>query len=218
MQDGSIRSQEISQTEKTKESSVRPRLNASSSSRSTFCQKCKEIGHSAEFCAIGSSQASVIDSSGARSSREEIHKGSKLKDAIHAALLRKPEIHRRKRVDQFDELSTSSTDLSSEIASQEQSLILNKSKNVIAPEGTHEGQQAILGSSTSDSVHTTVNKMMHHTMSTTDSKFSLKVEDSEAVVPCGVKSTVKDFMGHSQATLPQLLKMPAIPEYDYIWQ
>ncbi|PON49500.1 Zinc finger, FYVE/PHD-type [Trema orientale] len=214
MQDGLARSQEIThQTEKIKESSVRPRLTVLTSSRSTFCQKCKEIGHSAEFCTIGSSQASGVDSSGPRSSREETRKGSKLKDALHAALLRKPEIHRRKRVDQFDDFSTSITDLNSEVAYQDQAVVLNKSKNTISPEGMREMPPAILGSSTTDSVHTAVSKMMHHAVPTIDSEFSIKVEDSEAVVPSVVRSTA-----HAQATSPQLLKMPTIPEYEYIWQ
>ncbi|XP_062119700.1 protein PARALOG OF AIPP2-like isoform X2 [Humulus lupulus] len=220
MEDGLTRSQDVTQqTEKLKESSaVRPRMTVSTSSKSTFCQKCKEIGHSAEFCTAGSSQASGIDSSGARSSREETHKGSKLKDAIQAALLRKPEIHRRKRVDQVDELLTPNTDLNSEIACQDQTIALNKPKNIIPPEGTHEMRQAVLGSSTSESMHTTVSKMMSPTVPATDSKLSCKVEDSEVVVPTVVKPMAKDFINHAQATSPQLLKMPTIPEYEYIWQ
>ncbi|XP_030501256.2 ASI1-immunoprecipitated protein 2 isoform X2 [Cannabis sativa] len=217
MEDGLTRSQDITQqTEKLKESAaVRPRPTITTSSKSTVCQKCKEIGHSAESCTGGSSQASGIDSSGARSSREETQKGSRLKDAIQAALLRKPAIHRRKRV---DELLTPNSDLNSEISSQDQTLSLNKPKNIIPPEGTYEMRQAVPVSTACDSIHTTASKMMHQTVPTPDSKFSCKVEDSEVVVPSVVKPMVKDFISYALATSPQLLKTPAIPEYEYIWQ
>lgn len=68
-------------------------MRSRSTSKSTFCQKCKEIGHSAESC---SSETPGVDSAIPRSIRED----SKLKEAIHAALLRKPEIQRKKKSDE----------------------------------------------------------------------------------------------------------------------
>ena len=210
MPDGLPRSLETTyQTEKLKESSTRPRPTVMSSSRSTFCQKCKEIGHSAEFCRSGSVEASGIDGSAvtARSSREETHRGSRLKEAIHAALLRKPEIQRRKRtVDKIDEISTLNTDLNPEIACHDQSLVSNKSNIILSAEGTNEGQQAIPRISTSDSIPVAASTAMQHVVPTPIGKSS------------AVKPTAKDFTNNGLATSPQLAKMSAIPEYEFIWR
>ncbi|XP_024020786.1 uncharacterized protein LOC21402590 isoform X4 [Morus notabilis] len=212
MQDGTRWQEIMHQTEKMKECSSRSRPTVTTSSRSTFCQKCKEIGHSADFCTISSSETSGIDASAARGSREETHRGSKLKDAIHAALLRKPEIQRKKRaLDQSDEFSTSSRDLSSEITCLDQAS--NKSKIISPSEVTHEEPQSTL-----DSMHTTINNTMQHTAFTTNAKFSSKTGDLDALVSSTVKPVVKDLINHALATSPQLLKMSAIPEYEYIWR
>lgn len=219
MQDGTRWQEIMHQTEKMKESSVRSRSTVSTSSRSTLCQKCKEIGHSAEFCTIGSSEASGIDASATRGSREETHRGSKLKDAIHAALQRKPEIQRKKRaLDQSDEFSTSSTDLNSEITCQDQPSVSNKSKTIVTSEGTHEEPEAVPGSSTLDSLHTTINNTMQQTVSTTNANVSSKMGDLETLVPSAVKPTAKDLVNHALPTSPQLPKMPAIPAYEYFWR
>ncbi|KAH7538460.1 hypothetical protein FEM48_Zijuj03G0201600 [Ziziphus jujuba var. spinosa] len=214
--DGLPRLQEtINQADKARESSVRPKPSAPVSPKGIFCQRCKEIGHAAELCTTGSPQASGNDALTARSSsREEMHRGSKLKDALYAAMLRKPEIYRNKRVlDQSDEFSPSNTDLNSEIACQDQVL-----KNNILHEGSQE-KKAITESSGSDScTHSTVNNMMQDALPMTDVVFSSKVGDLDAAVPSVGKPMVKDFLGHDSATLAFLSKISPIPEYEYIWQ
>ncbi|XWS65028.1 hypothetical protein CRYUN_Cryun05aG0055300 [Craigia yunnanensis] len=103
------------QSEKSRESSV------SRPSKSVPCVKCKEMGHTAEYCSV--SQASGADLSAPRTSREEInkaYKGNKFKAAIEAAIRLRPGICER--------------------TSQDPSLVSNKTKNMISVEATHEGQ------------------------------------------------------------------------------
>ncbi|KAK9994121.1 hypothetical protein SO802_023824 [Lithocarpus litseifolius] len=218
-QDGLPRSQETAnQYEKTRESStIRSRPTAISASKSVFCQKCKDSGHATEFCTIGTPQASGIDASAVRSSREESHEGNKLKAAIHAALLRRPEINRKKKVfDQPDELSTSSTDMNYELASQDQFLVSNKPKNIMSTEGSHE-RQAVLVSSTSDSCkHAVVNNSKQFTLPPTD-VFSSKVEDSDSAI-ISIGKHARELPSHTSTAMSSLLKTSAIPEYEYIWQ
>nr|XP_023874432.1 uncharacterized protein LOC111986766 isoform X4 [Quercus suber] len=218
-QDGLPQSQETAnQYEKTRESStIRSRPTAISASKSVFCQKCKDSGHATEFCTIGTPQASGIDASAVRSSREESHEGNKLKAAIHAALLRRPEINRKKKVfDQPDELSTSSTDMNYELASQDQFLVSNKPKNIMSTEGSHE-RQAVLGSSTSDSCkHAVVNNSKQFTLPPTD-VFSSKVDDSDSTI-ISIGKHARELPSHTSTAMSSLLKASAIPEYEYIWQ
>ncbi|XP_022718631.1 uncharacterized protein LOC111276921 isoform X4 [Durio zibethinus] len=123
MSDGLSRSLDsTNQSEKSRESSV------SRLSKSVPCLKCKEMGHTAEYCSV--SQTSGADLSAPRTSREGIHKGNKLKAAIEAAIRLRPGICER--------------------TSQDPSSVSNKAKNMISVEGTHEGQsnlhnQASLG-------------------------------------------------------------------------
>ncbi|KAB2609673.1 hypothetical protein D8674_041880, partial [Pyrus ussuriensis x Pyrus communis] len=186
------------QDDKARESSVRCRPAVVAS------PKFKERGNNTEFGGAGISQTSGTDACAPRSSREEMQRGNRLKNAIHAALLRKPEIYRKKRVlDQSDELSTLNMDLSYEVATQEQS-----------PDG-----HAILGTSPSDSYNnTTVNNLKQITGQPIDSGFPSKVADSFSVVHSLGKPTVKDFHNHASGAMSVLVKTTAIPEYEYIWQ
>jgi hypothetical protein len=218
-QDGLPRSREITnQYEKSRESSIiRSRPTAISATKSVFCQKCKDSGHATELCTIGAPQGSGIDVSAARSSREELPEGNKLKAAIHAALLRRPEIHRKKKVfDQPDELSIPSTDMNYEIASRDQLLVSNKSKNIMSTEGSQE-RQAVLGSSTSDSYkHAIVNNSKQSILPPTD-VFSTKVGDSESTI-ISIGKHARELPSHTSTAMSVLLKTSAIPEYEYIWQ
>lgn len=112
MSDGLSRSLDsTNQSEKSRESSV-------GRSRSVPCLKCKEMGHTAEYCSVP--QVSAADMSAPRTSREEINKGNKLKAAIEAAIRMRPGICER--------------------PPQDQSPFSNKAKNMIAVEGAHEAQ------------------------------------------------------------------------------
>lgn len=219
VQDGLHWSQEITnQHEKTRESSnIRSatRPTAASASKGVFCQKCKEIGHVAEFCMVGIPQASGTDISAARSSREEMHKGNKLKAAIHAALLRRPEFYRKKRVlDQPDDLSIPNTDLNYEIASHDQMLVSNKLKDATSTEGSSEGP-TILGSSTSESSkQTTGNSLKQLGLHPID-VFSSKLGDSYSNAVSVGKSTIRHLPCQASSVL---LKKSVIPEHEFIWQ
>ncbi|XP_042985034.1 uncharacterized protein LOC122313832 isoform X9 [Carya illinoinensis] len=218
VQDGLPQSQEITnQYEKTREGSIRPRPTATSASKSVFCQKCKDTGHAAEFCTISILQASSTDASAARSSKGEKHEGSKLKAAIHAALLRRPEIYRKKGVlDQPDDLSVSNTDLNYKIASQDQLLVSNKSKDIVSSEGSHE-RQAILGSSISDSSkQITANTLKQFASNRTDAFLSKLGGSCSTIVSVG-KPIITDFSCQASIT-SVLLKTSIVPEYEYIWQ
>ncbi|KAF5450617.1 hypothetical protein F2P56_030950 [Juglans regia] len=219
VQDGLHWSQEITnQHEKTRESaSIRSatRPTAASASKGVVCQKCKEIGHVGEFCTVSIPQASGTDISAARSSREEMHEGNKLKAAIHAALLRRPEFYRKKRVlDQSDDLSISNADLNYEIASHDQMLVSNKLKDAMSTEGSSEGP-AILGSSTSESSkQTTVNSLKQFGLHPID-VFSSKVGDSCSNAVSVGKPTIRHFPCQASTVL---LKKSVIPEHEFIWQ
>ncbi|KAG7980620.1 hypothetical protein I3843_05G191200 [Carya illinoinensis] len=219
VQDGLHWSQEITnQHEKTRESSsIRSatRPTAASAAKGVSCKKCKEIGHVAEFCTVSIPQASSTDVSAARSSREEVHEGNKLKAAIHAALLRRPEFYRKKRVlDQSDDLSISNTDLNYEIASHDQMLVSNKMKDAMSTEGSSEGP-AILGSSTSESSkQTTVNSLKQFGLHPIDVSSS-KVEDSYSNAVSVGKPTIRQIPCQASTVL---LKKSVIPEHESIWQ
>ncbi|KAJ7949919.1 putative RING/FYVE/PHD zinc finger protein [Quillaja saponaria] len=64
--------------------------------KSVFCKRCKETGHSTEFCMIDDLQEFGTDISAARSSREEMHESNRLKATIDAALPRRPEVYKKK--------------------------------------------------------------------------------------------------------------------------
>ncbi|XP_041013046.1 uncharacterized protein LOC121256342 isoform X2 [Juglans microcarpa x Juglans regia] len=219
VQDGLHWSQEITnQHEKTRESSsIRSatRPTTASASKGVVCQKCKEIGHVGEFCTVSIPQASGTDISAARSSKEEMHEGNKLKAAIHAALLRRPEFYRKKRVlDQSDDLSISNADLNYEIASHDQMLVSNKLKDAMSTEGSSEGP-AILGSSTSESSkQTTVNSLKQFGLHPID-VFSAKVGDSCSNAVSVGKPTIRHFPCQASTVL---LKKSVIPAHEFIWQ
>ncbi|XP_022743833.1 uncharacterized protein LOC111294704 [Durio zibethinus] len=98
------------QSEKSRESSV------SHPSKSVPCVKCKEMGHTAEYCSV--SLASGADLSAPKTFRE-INKGNKLKAAIEAAIRLRPGIFER--------------------TSQDTSSVSNKAKNMISVEVSSVG-------------------------------------------------------------------------------
>ncbi|KAI4295253.1 hypothetical protein L6164_035319 [Bauhinia variegata] len=183
--------------------------------KGTFCPKCKESGHSSESCTFGSTPESGIEMSAARSSKE-IHKGNRLKAAINAALLRRPEIFKKKEVpNQASGFSTSGTDLNCEAISQDQLLASSKPKNSISAEVTHEGQENLESSASETSKCSSVNDMKQLNACPFD--FCPQPEDSDSVDPAG-KPLVKVLSTEALAMSNALLTTPAIPEYDYIWQ
>lgn len=130
----------INQGEKTKDiSSSRSRPASTPGLKGVVCQKCKDIGHSADCCTVTSPRASFTESSTAKSIKEDMNAGSKLKAAIQAAMLKKPGIYRKRKIaDQSDGLSMSNGDENCDMPSCDQ--ILSKTHNVISDEGALEGK------------------------------------------------------------------------------
>ncbi|RVW14100.1 hypothetical protein CK203_099184 [Vitis vinifera] len=191
-QDGSPWSREsTNQGEKTRETSVnRPKQSSTTGGRNLPCEKCKEIGHSSQSCTTSSPRPSTVDASAAKSSKELMNKGNKLKAAIEAAMLKRPGIYKRNKVlDQSDEASLSSTDLNGQMASQDQL-----------------------------SISSTVNNLKQLSVLPTGSVFSSKVGEVDSIVPADVKPSMRDISSDASTAANVLWKMPVIPEHEYIWQ
>ncbi|KAL7213870.1 hypothetical protein ACSBR1_026326 [Camellia fascicularis] len=204
--------------ERIRESSVNhSRPSITTGGKSVPCQKCKEIGHSAQFCTVDSPQSLAVDASAA-SSREVMNKGNKLKAAIEAAMLKKPGIYRKNKMpDQSDGLSMSSANLGRQIGSQGQFSTSINTSNMFSANEVHDGQ-AVLRISTADSCRqTTVNNM--NQLSALPSEVAiLKTGAISPVVPSNGKPFRRDLPSHALASVSVLLKMSAVPEHEYIWQ
>uniref|UniRef100_A0A5B7AJ90 PHD-type domain-containing protein n=1 Tax=Davidia involucrata TaxID=16924 RepID=A0A5B7AJ90_DAVIN len=200
--------------DRIRESSVsRSRQNITAGGRSVPCQKCKELGHSAQFCTVDSPRSLAVDASAARSSREVMNGGNKLKAAIEAAMLKKPGIYRKNRVpDQSDELPMSSTNLNGEIASQDQSSISSNMMGMFSADELHEGHAVPRNSTADSSEQTTVNNVKQLSSLPTEAVNS-KTEDA-----CDGKPFIRDLPSHISAAMSGLLKISVIPEHEYIWQ
>ncbi|XP_048236196.1 uncharacterized protein LOC8272795 isoform X3 [Ricinus communis] len=217
LQDGLSRSRESSnQSEKSRESSVNRSRPSVTGLKTVTCLKCKEIGHTAEFCSIVSPRASGADTS-ARSVREDMGKGSKLKAAIEAAMLKKPGIFRKKKEsDESDGLSSSNVDVTSEIASHDQShdqfSVSNKTRYMISDEGRDEGQANLGSSSFETSKQMYSNNVKQLNIHSTDAINSFKVADTNSLVPSIGKPD------RALTAKPLFSMMLTIPEHEYIWQ
>ncbi|XP_054811853.1 uncharacterized protein LOC129313051 [Prosopis cineraria] len=199
--------------EKTRDSSSdRVRIDAIATSKGC-CQKCKEFGHATECCTIGKTQESGNEVSFATtsSSIEEMHKSDNVKAALQAALLRMPEIHKKKEVaNQMDELGT---DLKFEATAQEQVLVSGALKNSISAEEIHNGQDTTESSAAASLKGASDEKLLNLTGSDSCSQ----LENSGDVVPSIGKIAVGDFPNQPLAISRVLSKM-AVPEYEHIWQ
>ncbi|XP_047181245.1 uncharacterized protein LOC124847732 [Vigna umbellata] len=207
------------QIEKSRDSSSDRLRPAVPTSKPPFCQKCKEFGHAMECCSVGTTQESgaEISVTTSSSSKDEMHKGNMLKAAIQAALLRRPEIYKKKEVsNQTDEVSTSGTDLNCEVTSNDPVLVSSTLKNSISAEETPE-QQEILESSTSDSSKSSsANDFKQLKSCPTDSR-SQPGKSASNCLAAG-KPVVKDMSDKAVTLSIVPSKMLAFPEYEYIWQ
>jgi hypothetical protein len=213
LQDALPRSRETGNLgEKSRESfSDRVRPAVPTASKSPFCQKCEEFGHSLEYCTAGTLPESGAEISVAASniSKEETHKGNKLKAAIQAALLKRPVIYRKKEVSsQTDEISTLGTELNCEVTAQDPVLVSNTHKNSITTEETHE-QQKVLENSTSASDLKQLNS--------SSTGLCSQQGKSDLVGFNAQKPSVRELSTNAVET-SVLSKMVAFPEFDYIWQ
>ncbi|XP_057478874.1 uncharacterized protein LOC130766198 isoform X3 [Actinidia eriantha] len=182
------------------------------------CKKCKEIGHSAQSCHVENPRSLLGDASVARSSREVMDKGNKLKAAIEAAMLKKPGIYRKNKMPhQSDELSMSNTSLSCETRSQDQLSTPISTRNKFSVEEVHEGQAVLQNSTDEFCKQITVNNTKHLSVLPSEAA-RWKTGDNSLIDPFDGKPFISDLPSHASSAVPVLLKMSIIPEHEYIWQ
>lgn len=216
-QDGLPRSRETAnQVNKTKHSSSdRVRSGITNASKSPFCHKCKDFGHATECCTVGGAQEFGAEGSvTATSSSKDMHKGNRLKAAIQAALLRRPEIHKKKDVPyQTDEFPTSGTDLKCEVSSQDQVLVSNTLKNSISAEETNARQEILENSTFETSKCSSANDLKQ-----LKTDLCSQLRKSDSVGPASGKPVVRDLPNRALPISSVTSKMSPFPEYKYIWQ
>ncbi|OIW11148.1 hypothetical protein TanjilG_22955 [Lupinus angustifolius] len=207
------------QDEKTRDSSrdhVTPAV--ITASISSFCKKCREFDHSPEYCTASSTNESgaVVSDTALCSTKEETHKGSKLKAAIQAALLRRPEIYTKKNISgQTGELSTSDKDPNGEASSQDEVLVSGTLKNCITSDKTHEQQEIPESSSSASSKCLSANDLKQLNSCRTG---FFPQPGLNSVGLAAVKPLMRDMSDNALAISSVLSRMSAIPEYEYIWQ
>lgn len=202
--------------ENVKESSnSRPRQSITAGGKSVPCQKCKDIGHSAEFCIVDSPQQPLApDIPTSRSSKEAMDKGNRLKAAIEAAMLKKPGIYRKNRVpDQSDEVSVSS--INCEVSSQDQLSNSSNPRKLVSGEEVNELESA--WNSIADS--------KKQITGTNVKQFTLSAEEvtsrsgnGRPILPADGKPFTMDVPSQASVATSAHLMMSAIPEHEYIWQ
>ncbi|XP_043715589.1 uncharacterized protein LOC122663985 [Telopea speciosissima] len=185
------------------------------------CNKCKEISHAAHCCPIGGPRDSVVKASSTRSSWEVMGKSTKLKEAVEAAVLKKPGLYKRNTLgDQSDELSLSNTDVNCEAVPKDQfSTPSSCVRNLNSGEGTNDGWE-IIGSPANDSIKTTSIDVKQHVAPPMESLRIYKAAELDAAATLnGIK--MKPFMRESHILASAgtaQSQFSAIPEHDYIWQ
>ncbi|XP_043694690.1 uncharacterized protein LOC122645453 isoform X2 [Telopea speciosissima] len=185
------------------------------------CNRCKEIGHAAQFCPIGSPRVSVLEASSPRSSRELTSRSNKLKESVEASVLKKPGLYKKNKLhDQSDELSMSSADLSCEAVPRDQlSTSSSCLRNLNFGEGKQDGQE-IMGSSAADSSKTTsINDVKQHLVSPKEALFISKAAEFDAATT-SIGNKMMPFIRESHSLASAGVapsEFSAIPEHDYIW-
>ncbi|XP_042486315.1 uncharacterized protein LOC122066561 isoform X3 [Macadamia integrifolia] len=183
------------------------------------CNKCKEIGHTAQFCPLGSPRVSVLEAS-PRSSRELMSRSNKLKEAVEAAVLKKPGLYKKNKLhDQSDELSMSSADLSSKAVPRDQLSTSSCLRNLNSGEGKHDGPE-IMGSPSADSSKTTsANDVKQHLVPPKEELHISKAAALDAATT-SVGNKMMPFIRESHGLASAGVapsQFSAIPEHDYIW-
>jgi hypothetical protein len=221
LQDAPPRTRETgNQGEKSRESfSDRVRPAVPTASKSPFCQKCEEFGHSLEYCTAGTLPESGAEISVAASniSKEETHKGNKLKAAIQAALLKRPVIYRKKEVSsQTDEISTLGTELNCEVTAQDPVLVSNTHKNSITTEETHEQQKVLENSTSASDLKQPASDLKQ--LNSCSTGLCSQQGKLDLVGLNAQKPSVRELSTNGVEISSVLSKMLAFPEFDYIWQ
>ncbi|XP_017242340.1 ASI1-immunoprecipitated protein 2 [Daucus carota subsp. sativus] len=199
--------------ENVKEISVSHPKHSTAGGKITPCQKCKDVGHSADFCTIDSPKQSLAsDVHTSRSSKEAIYKDNKLKAAIEAAMLKKPGIYRKNKApDQSVELGVSGN-VNSELCTQDQLSNTRNPKKLVSAEGQ------------SKEVASTWNFNTEFPKLTTGTNVKQFTNSAEAVTALSHRPIPHADGKSITMELPTpwsisgLSVVPAIPEHDYIWQ
>jgi hypothetical protein len=221
LQDALPRSRETGNLgEKSRESfgdRVRPAV--PTASKSPFCQKCEEFGHSLEYCTAGTlpESGAEISVTASNISKEETHKGNKLKAAIQAALLKRPVIYRKKEVSsQTDEISTLGTELNCEVTAQDPVLVSNTHKNSITTEETHEQQKVLENSTSASDLKQPASDLKQ--LNSCSTGLCSQQGKLDLVGLNAQKPSVRELSTNGVEISSVLSKMLAFPEFDYIWQ
>ncbi|XP_045833428.1 uncharacterized protein LOC123924542 isoform X2 [Trifolium pratense] len=212
-QDGLPRLRETAnQVDKTKDSYTHRMRSGTSASTPPFCHKCKDHGHATECCTVGGTHEFGADRLvTSTSSSKELHKGSRLKAALQAAMLKRPEIHKKKYL--HDQSATSDTVLKCKVSSQDQVEVsayntLKKSISVEETNVKHERQNSTFETSKCLSV----NDLNH-----IKTDLCSQLKNSDSISP-SEKPAVRDLPNHVLAISSVTSEMSAVPEYKYIWQ
>lgn len=205
------------QVEKTKDSYTHRVRSDTDASKSPFCHKCKDFGHATECCTVSVAQEFGTDGSlNAVSSPKESHTSNRLKAAIQEALLKRPEIHKKKNLhDQTDQFPPSGTILKCKVSSQDQVEVSasNTLKNSISVVEIN-ARQEMLGNSTSE----TSKCLSGNDLKQLKTDFFSQLKKSDSGIPASEKPVVRDLPYHASANSSVTSENSAIPEYKYIWQ
>ncbi|MED6122043.1 hypothetical protein PIB30_035964 [Stylosanthes scabra] len=182
---------------------------------SPLFHKSKDFSHATE-CVVANTQEFGLEGSTTApyGSKDEIHKDNRLKAAIQAALLRRPEICKKKEVPvRTDEFSTSGTDLNSKVSFQDQAFVINTPKNILSTEET-KARLEILYSPTFETSSSNGSRPV--SFSPTDSHSQPR--KLESVCPDPGKPVVRDLHNQTLAVSSFVSQISAFPEHQYIWQ
>ncbi|CAL0329392.1 unnamed protein product [Lupinus luteus] len=151
------------------------------------------------------------------SSKEDMHKGNRLKAVVQEAWHRRPEIYKKKEMpDQTDVYPTSGTDWNCEFTSKDQVLVSNTLKNSKSAEETNVKQEILENSTFETSKCLSANGLRQLNLCPTD--FCSQLGKPDFVGPSYEKPVVRTLPNQAWGVSNVLLKMFAIPEYEYIWQ
>ncbi|PIA39914.1 hypothetical protein AQUCO_02600398v1 [Aquilegia coerulea] len=187
--------------------------------KSIRCHKCKEIGHASQFCPNGSICVSVLEATAARSSRDVMNRGSKLKDANEADFVKSSEICKTSG-DQSDELFMSRADFVSEVTPKDQLSNSLGLKYSTSSDGAYDRQESFKNCTGDSGRSTAVTDVNYTALQPTGEVCALKEVDINAIVSSD-GNQLRPSLCDLQSPVPSPsipLRGSPIPELDYIWQ
>ncbi|XP_010270011.1 PREDICTED: uncharacterized protein LOC104606480 isoform X5 [Nelumbo nucifera] len=188
--------------------------------QSARCQKCKGMGHVAQSCPVSNSRVSVLEASAEKISKEMMDKSCKLKEAVEPKILKRPGICRKNRSpEQLDELSMSSTDLSTEVSKDQLSASSSCLRNN-SSQGTSDGQEIVRNSAADISRITTVDNVKQYAIHLREEIISPQAGESDPSFSVDANKTSSSIRNlpflESSVAAPSGISV--IPEHDFLWQ